>query len=90
MAAITINIPDAVAGRVMDAFASRYGWAATIPDPANPTGPMIANPQAKAQFAKARVAAFVHDIVKAHEAVTAAETARIGAVAKADSEITLS
>jgi hypothetical protein len=86
MATISINIPDAVQPRVLDAFAATYGRPEEIPDPNHtPTGPgdvvMIPNPETKAQFAKKMLQQHVREVLTAHEASAEAEAAR---QAKAD------
>ncbi len=78
MAQISVTIPDAALPRVLDAFASSYQYKATVPDPANPSL-TIPNPQTKAQFARSRLISYMQDIVRAHEANAAAETARVQA-----------
>lgn len=83
MAQITIDVPNAVLARVLDAFAKMYGRPETIPDPANPTGPQIPNPQTKAQFAKMKLADFIKDVVKGHEAQKAGGDAQKAALDKA-------
>lgn len=89
MAAISVTIPDALLQRVLDGFAGQYGYAATIPDPNNPSS-NIPNPQTKAAFTKQRVLEFIQQVVIAWEAKNAGETARIAAVTKAQNEIILS
>ena len=54
MASIQIDIPDAQANRVLDAFATRYGWT----DQLGVT---------KAEFAKAQVAKMIRETVKQEE-----------------------
>lgn len=68
MAQIVIDIPDAALTRVRDAFAARYGYPPFIDG--------VANPQTKAQFAKAQIADFVKQTVSDYEAMRAAEAAR--------------
>lgn len=51
MAQITLNIPDAVAGRVLDAFAALYGW--------DPNGSLT-----KSQFAKLQIIANIKSVVR--------------------------
>lgn len=77
MAQITITVPDAALPRVLAAFATAYGYQATLPDG-------TANPQTQAQFAKQKLADHVKAVVTTHEANKAAEDARTAAVAGAD------
>jgi hypothetical protein len=71
---ITLTIPDAVATRVVDVLATRFGYQATIPDPADSTK-TITNPQTKAQFAKSQLIKWVMAQVSEHEANTAGAAA---------------
>jgi len=77
MANITIQIPDAVLQRVLDAFAGNYNWT----DQLGVT---------KAQFARQKVQEFIKENVKAFEAQKAAEEARQTAITTVESEIVLS
>jgi hypothetical protein len=88
MARITIDFPDGVQSRIVDAFASVYGWSATIPGPTEGSDP-IPNPISRAQFVKYRVLHFIRGTVRAHEAQQAQETARRAAEDAVDQEITL-
>jgi len=78
---ITINIPDAVAARVLNGFASSQGYQATIDGQANP--------ESKQQFLKRRVIEFIHNHVKFDESEAAARTAKTAASQNVDSEISL-
>lgn len=82
MAQIVINIPDTVVGRVLDAFAATYRYAATLPD-GSP------NPQTKAQFAKQRVLAYVKEVVVACESAAAGAAASTSAAATATTDVAL-
>ncbi len=77
MATVSVTIPDPVLARVLDAFATAYGY--------NP-----ATDGTKAAFAKRQVARFVMETVRAHEATTAANAALKAATDKATTEITIS
>lgn len=81
MAQLVIDFPDSIRNRVLDAFASTYGYQATLQDG-------TPNPQTKAQFAKAQVARFVKEVVKGYEATRAGEIARKAAHDAAENEIT--
>jgi len=82
MASITINIPDSIAARVLNGFATNYGYQETINGQPNP--------QTKAQFAKAQLIDIIKGAVKAAEAQTAATAARNAAIQDVDNNITLS
>lgn len=79
---LKLNIPDAVAGRVVDGIAGQYGWTAKLPDGSD-------NPEAKHQFAKRILVRWLKESVAAHESQVAAEQARKQAVQAAESEITI-
>jgi hypothetical protein len=76
MANIQVSVPDAVINRVLDAFATQYGWKAT-------------SGLTKAQFARRVVADFVKAVVKGYEARLAADAARVTAEANADTDIVI-
>lgn len=80
MATITITIPDNQVARVLDAFAARYGWPATV---VNAQNQQVANPETKAQFARQRVADYVRGVTVAYEADRDADAARAAAAANA-------
>jgi len=71
MASISINIPDAIAPRVLGAFAGMHNYDA-------------ASGLTKAQFAKAIVAGYVKNTVRAWEANQAIETARLASIANSE------
>lgn len=75
MATISIDIPDAVQPRVLDAFAAVYGRQDEIPDPNDGTK-MISNPETKAQFARRMLKQHLREVLTAHEASAEAEAAR--------------
>lgn len=77
MASITITIPDAVAPRVLDAVASRYGWAPDLG-------------VTKAQFAKSILVNLLKESVKLHEGNIASRQATDTSNAQVDSDIVLS
>lgn len=74
MATISIDIPDAVVPRVLDAFAATYSWPGTG--------------LTKGQFAKQCLANYVKEVTKAYEASKAAEDARKAAADAANADIT--
>ena len=72
--------------KIIDAFATAYGYQANIPDPANP-GQTIPNPQSKQGFFNARLTAYIKDVYKAQQVATAAKTASDTAASAADAEV---
>jgi hypothetical protein len=76
MASITINIPDGVAGRVLDAVAARYNWQQD-------------SGLTKAQFAKSIIVNLLKDTVKMHEGNVAAKAATATVEQAVESEITI-
>lgn len=73
MAQISIDIPDNVVARVLDAFDGAY--------PGRPGG------TSQAAWAKARVAGYIKAVTVGYERQVAAEAAGTAAEAAADSEI---
>lgn len=61
MAQITLTIPDALLARVLDAFATTYGYT-----PGNGT---------KAQFARQQLATHIRGVVRSYEVQRASELA---------------
>lgn len=76
MATVSVTIPDAALPRVLDAFASAYGYDADKDGP-------------KADFAKKQVANFVMEVVRGQEATKAANAALKSAADKTTKEITV-
>lgn len=77
MARLTIDFPDAVASRVLDAYAALNGWTA-------------ASGLTKAQFLKADISAKIKDAVKRYEGGSAGRIAQQAAADAADQEVVLS
>ena len=73
MTTITLTIPDAQITRVVDAFATAYGYQANIP---NPDGAPLPNPETRPQFMRRQIMVFIKRTVQSTEAVVAAEAAR--------------
>jgi len=82
MASITIQIPDAVATRVIDGFCDRYHYSPTLADG-------TPNPETKAKFVKRRVIEFIKRAVRDAEIEAAARTATDAAGTSADTDIVL-
>ena len=76
MASITITVPDNVNQRVLDGFCTQHGWTPS-------------NPLTKGQFIKSKIIEFVKSSVKAAEAVSAANSARVNAENNVESGITI-
>lgn len=89
MTTISIDVPNAVAARVVDAMCATHGYQPTIPDPANSDGPYIPNPQTKQQFVKAHLAAYIKSTVLAYEAQQAAQQASVAAYAAANTDVVI-
>jgi len=83
MTQITINIPDAVAPRVISGFAKRYNYPLTLED-GSP------NPETKAQFAKRKVLEYIRQAVREAEIDQARNEATATAGASVDRDIQLS
>lgn len=75
MATISITIPDAALARVIDAFANQYNYSAYLDEEET-----IPNPETAAQFAKRMIAEYAKNVLVAHEANAAADTARLDAI----------
>jgi len=60
--------------RIIDAFATAYGYKATISDPDVPNQ-TIPNPESKAEHARRRVKEYIREIVKSQELNDARRTA---------------
>lgn len=73
MATVSVTIPDAVLSRVLDSFATAYGWTA--------------DDGTKAAFAKKCVARYVMEVARSQEVLTASTAARTAAADKAAAEI---
>lgn len=89
MPTLSIDIPSGVSARVVDAICSTQGYKETIPDPSNPDGQHIQNPQTKLQFVKAHLVAYMKDIVVRYEAQKASDVAAAAAASSANSDINL-
>lgn len=89
MTTVSIDIPNAVTARVMDAFCAAHGYQATVPDPANSDGPYIPNPQTKPQYVKAHIANYIKQTVAVYEAQQAAAQATATATAAANTDIAI-
>lgn len=72
---ISITLTDTATPRVLNAFASHYGWTAQI----ELDGVLSPNPETKGQHAKRRLIEMVMTLVREEEAKAAATAARIAA-----------
>jgi arginyl-tRNA--protein-N-Asp/Glu arginylyltransferase len=69
---LTLTIPAQHAQAILNDFCEYHGYQEQV----EVDGEMVANPQTKPQFAKAKVASFVKESVKAYRANKQAEEAR--------------
>jgi hypothetical protein len=76
MATISLQIPDAVLPRVIDALCADGEWTS-------------ASPLTRAQFARQQIITYVRSVVRQHEARIAREAAAAEADAKAESEVVI-
>lgn len=81
MAQIILNIPDAIAVRVLNAFCDNLGYNGVNEDGA---------PESKQQFAKRMLIKFIKDNVRSRETLNAAATASLSAQQDVDANINLS
>jgi hypothetical protein len=87
MAQLIIEIPDAIAPRVLKTLCSRFGYVGTVKDLDGVTD--IPNPETREHFVRRKVAGLLKDICVATEAQKAEHAARIAAHAAARAEIDL-
>lgn len=80
---ITINIPDAVAGRVIDGFCNRYHYTDVSSNPKK-------NQAGKVKFIKQKTIEFIMRAVRDAEIDAAAKVATDAAGTSADTDIILS
>jgi hypothetical protein len=80
-----MDIPDQHAQRVVNAIAQNFGYQEVVPDPENPTGPAIPNPESKAAFAKRQVKIWMKQQVSLWES----REATVAAQQRVDQEIQL-
>ena len=81
---------NAAKNKVMDAFASAYGYQATIPNPnAGQEGQpaTIPNPQTQQAFFNQQITRYIRDIVRSEEIKAAAKTAGDNAAATVDADL---
>lgn len=76
MTKITVDIPVAHTARVINAIAYWHGYQDQVPDPNNPMGGLISNPESKAVFARKQLVKWMRDSVIAWEQKTALEAAQ--------------
>jgi hypothetical protein len=83
MATLTINIPDAIAARVVNGVCKRYHYSTTLEDG-------TPNPETKQQFFKRMVIVFLKRAVREAEVETTSQEAAEAAAASVETDITLS
>jgi len=83
MTTITLTIPNPVTARVLDGFASHYGYKTILMD-GSP------NPETKGQFAKRKLLEIIKEAVRAAEIETARNAAAELAATSVDTDIELS
>ena len=69
---IQLTLPDAQVPRIVDAFAAKYGYQATVIDG---NGNAVANPVSKVAFAKQQLLNYIRDVVISQERSDALATA---------------
>ena len=87
MARLTFEIPDGQLRRVLDAFATAYGYQERLPGQPRADGtpgPDVANPENKERFARRKIVEYITDVVKGVEGNVAAEEARAAASRRVD------
>ena len=82
MASITLNIPDAVATRVLDSFCARKCYTGFESDGTTP--------QTKTQFLKNDLASYVKNVVAQQESIEASNNASNNAQADVEANINIS
>jgi len=73
---LSLTIPDQHAVAILNDFCEYHGYQTEV----EVDGELVANPQTKPQFAKAKIALFVKESIKAHRANKKAEVARLSEV----------
>lgn len=86
MALFSVEIADADVPKVLEALASSYNYQETIPNPDDPNGDPIPNPESKAVFANGVVRKFLSEHVRANEI----RKAQAAAMAAVNADITIS
>lgn len=87
MAKLSFDIPDGQLKRVLDAFATAYGYQEKLPGKPKPDGtpgPDVDNPESKETFARRIIIEFITGVVKGVEGSSAAEAARVAAARRVD------
>lgn len=75
MAQLTFQLAPQMLARAEVACAALHGYDPLIPNPADPNGPKIANPQSVTEFFVAHIKQTVKDDTRRYEMLAASETA---------------
>lgn len=74
---LSLTVSDDKATEILADFVHYHGYQDTIENEDGTTSP---NPQTKIAFAKAKIASFVKESIKAYRANATAETARVASI----------
>lgn len=85
-AELSITIPDAIAPRVLNALAKKWGYDQKV---LNEQGQWVDQPLTKAQFVKAKLIEYLKREVVEQEQIDASEEAALSAREAAESEVNL-
>ena len=74
---ISDNVNLSVAKKIalLDDFCGQYSYQETIPDPADPEGPEIPNPQSKKSFANEKIEDYIKQTISAYRKKIAEQAA---------------
>ena len=76
MATLTFEFDDQTLAIIVNDVCKTYGYQEEVSDPADRRGPKIANPQTKAEFARAHVIGHLNEISRARRTIEATEAAQ--------------
>lgn len=88
MATITINIPNPILNRVIDAYSYQHGYQDEVPDrDGSGRDTLIPNPETKQQFVRRMLVRHIKQAIRAYEVRLAEDTARQAAHDKVENEV---